>query len=146
MLLDHDAALIIGDTALRTSAGNLQAYDLAWEWRSLTGLPFVLAFWAARPGARRFEGQRPFIASRRLGLAAIDGIARDHSRESGLRPEEIARYLRINIHYYLGSQEQQSLELFYRMARENSLIPGIREITFHREAFREGLQEALGTQ
>ncbi len=146
MLLDHDAALIIGDAALRAATGDLQVFDLAWEWRALTGLPFVFAFWAARPGSRMLEEHRPFLASRRIGLAAIDQIARAHAEGSGLRPAEIAKYLRVNIHYYLGSQEQQSLELFFRKARENSLIPAIQEITFQREDTQEGLQEAMGTQ
>ena len=50
MLQHCDAALLIGDAALRASAAGLRVYDLAAEWYAMTGLPFVFAFWAVRPG------------------------------------------------------------------------------------------------
>ena len=53
MFEDSDAALIIGDPAMRLAASaerlSLTIYDLADEWRELTGLPFVFAVWATRP-------------------------------------------------------------------------------------------------
>ena len=49
---DADAALVIGDPAMRLEASarglDLKIYDLAEEWRAMTGLPFVFAVWAAR--------------------------------------------------------------------------------------------------
>src|SRR5438067_1252144 len=66
MLSQSDAALLIGDNALkfmeqhelpnidnqkalvRLGAEPLEIFDLAERWRFLTGLPFVFAFWAVR--------------------------------------------------------------------------------------------------
>ena len=59
MLREADAALLIGDEALReywqTHEG-LFAYDLGTEWKAWTGLPFVFAVWAVR---RDFAANRP---------------------------------------------------------------------------------------
>jgi len=87
MLHDADAALLIGDPALRVrlkvdalagkSPGNesccggsddeqpvpgvdtLFVYDVAQQWREMTGLPCVLAVWAARRGAATPRGAPP---------------------------------------------------------------------------------------
>ncbi len=50
MLKEHDAALLIGDSALQISLHDspYHLYDLAHEWKQLTGKPFVFAFWAVR--------------------------------------------------------------------------------------------------
>jgi predicted solute-binding protein len=53
MLEQHDAALVIGDNALFADHERLglEKVDLGEEWVGMTGLPFVYAFWAGRPGA-----------------------------------------------------------------------------------------------
>jgi chorismate dehydratase len=59
MLRDADAALLIGDEALRAywdTPADLHSYDLGAEWKSWTGLPFVFAVWAVR---RTYAEQRP---------------------------------------------------------------------------------------
>lgn len=59
MLRDSDAALLIGDDALRAYWGppaELHMYDLGSEWTAWTGLPMVYAVWAVR---RRFAEQDP---------------------------------------------------------------------------------------
>ena len=76
MLEGADAALLIGDAALRADIWDFRIYDLAAEWFEMTGLPFVFAFWAVRPGARLPEGIRPFLASRNLGLESVSATAR----------------------------------------------------------------------
>src|SRR5215813_9196929 len=52
MLKIADAALIIGDPALRIDPTTLpyHSYDLGLEWLELTGLPMVFAVWAGRRG------------------------------------------------------------------------------------------------
>jgi len=51
MLRDADAALLIGDEALRAyweSPLDVHVYDLGREWTDWTGLPMVYAVWAVR--------------------------------------------------------------------------------------------------
>ncbi len=59
MLREADAALLIGDEALRTyweRPGGVRLYDLGAEWTAWTGLPMVYAVWAVR---RSFAEERP---------------------------------------------------------------------------------------
>src|SRR5690606_29028272 len=52
MLLEADAAVLIGDVALRARceapAHGFTVIDLGQAWREWTGLPMVFAVWAAR--------------------------------------------------------------------------------------------------
>ena len=59
MMRDAEAALLIGDDALRAfwdSPEGLYAYDLGAEWTRWTDLPMVYAVWAVR---RSFAADRP---------------------------------------------------------------------------------------
>lgn len=58
MLREADAALLIGDDALRAfwQPTHLKKYDLGTEWTRWTGLPMVYAVWAVR---REFAEARP---------------------------------------------------------------------------------------
>ena len=61
-----DAALLIGDPALYLDheALGLSKIDLGEQWTALTGLPFVWAFWAGRPGVLSRRGARRARARR----------------------------------------------------------------------------------
>src|SRR5215475_13941229 len=52
MLGEADAALLIGDAALRVDPEKLpfETLDLGGEWVAMTGLPMVFAVWAGRNG------------------------------------------------------------------------------------------------
>jgi len=134
MLEGFDAALLIGDVALRADTRDFRVYDLAEQWFEMTGLPFVFAFWAARSGVRLPEGIHPFVASRKLGLESLSAIAREESVNLGLPEPMLETCLRENIHYDLGDEEIRSLWLFYRLAREAGLVASARELTFHDSA------------
>ncbi len=59
MMREADAALLIGDDALRAywqKPEGLTEYDLGTEWTNWTGLPMVYAVWAVR---REFAEQAP---------------------------------------------------------------------------------------
>jgi chorismate dehydratase len=145
MLEGFDAALLIGDAALQADLRDFKVYDLASEWFEMTGLPFVFAFWAARPGVRLPEGIHPFVESRSLGLASLTAIAREESVPLGLPEASLEAYLRDNIHYDLGSEEIRSLWLFSRMARESGIVASVRELEFHEASPpRERLVRAEG--
>ncbi|HEX9428233.1 MAG TPA: menaquinone biosynthesis protein [Candidatus Polarisedimenticolia bacterium] len=142
MLRDHDAALLIGDPALRADTAGLEVLDLGGEWHAATGLPFVFAVWAIRPGATLTDGLRPFLDSRQMGLANIATIARESAERIGSTPGAIEEYLRVNLHYHLGSEESRGLDLFFRQAHELGLIPGLRRALFHETGEREPARAA----
>lgn len=134
MLREHDAALLIGDAALLADTAGLERYDLAEEWFRMTGLPFVFAAWAVRRGTALPGGPRPFLDSCRDGLAHLPEIARREGERSGLPPETIAEYLRVNIHYDLGEAESRGLELFFRRAHDLGLTRAARPLAIRAAA------------
>jgi chorismate dehydratase len=71
MLREADAALLIGDDALRAywnKPADLIEYDLGTEWTAWTGLPMVYAVWAVR---RSFVAEQPAAAQ-----AVVESLSR----------------------------------------------------------------------
>lgn len=132
MLAVADAALLIGDPAL-DAEDRAPHLDLGEEWRRVTGLPFVFAFWAGRPGAVSPAGVRRLREALAAGRGALDAIARDHARGDEALSAALESYLRSNIVYDLGEEEVAGLREFYRRAHALSLIPAVPELRFHAE-------------
>jgi len=119
MLQGADAAVIIGDPALRLEPAALPylALDLGSEWRGLTGLPMVFAVWAARQGHYRPDLAATFLDSCRYGRANLDEIVRQEAGPRGI-PEALAReYLGERVIHELGEEEYRGLEEFLTRAR-----------------------------
>jgi chorismate dehydratase len=128
MLLEHDACLVIGDTALKVDRSRYLAFDLAEEWIRFTGKPFVFAFWAIRRAVlseASVDLATIFQKSRDHGLLPenIDLIAREWSSRLGLSEAEVRSYLTENIHYQLDAGCLEGLQLFYRYAAECGALP-----------------------
>jgi len=134
MLNNADAAIVIGDPALmaleerfnREERGSeeLVYLDLAHEWYSLTGLPFVSAVWCAAPGSPIEESHvQDFLASRDHGLANIDTLATEWAARIPLTVESIRSYLTTNIHYILDEECMEGMRGFFRMAAEIGVLP-----------------------
>jgi len=109
-------------------------YDMVEEWRALSGLPAVLAIWAARPEVATPEVVRDFQESMAQGLLQLDAISIDASKELGLPATDLRRYLSENIDYGLDDENLQGLRLYFRFAAELGLIPGAPEIVMARAA------------
>lgn len=118
MLADSDAALIIGDPALRTTPEELpfECIDLGAEWLALTGLPMVFAAWAGKPGLPFEAVDRLTRSSYDFGRARIDRIVEDEAAQRGIPAALADRYLRHHIRYELGTGEREGLQLFLRLA------------------------------
>lgn len=120
MLAEHDAALIIGDPALRLDPATLPypALDLGAEWKALTGLPMVFAVWAGSESSLTPRAAEDFLASYRWGAAHLDEIAARAALERGFE-EDLARdYLTRNILFELGPAHLAGLDAFRRLVRE----------------------------
>jgi len=154
MLADCDAALVIGDPALRLAieaeqkvtpgadgewicAGaqvglpqfsKLHLYDVVHEWWQLTERPAVLAVWAARPEIATPEVARDFSASLAFGLAHLPGICAEASRELQLPEKELSLYLRTNIDYSLDAENLKGLDEYFTRAARLGLIPGVKAV------------------
>ena len=125
-----DARLVIGDPALKTRLNGFVVLDLAAEWRALSGHPFVFAFWAVAPGVRA-EGLEDLLrASFEAGRRDFVRLARREAEQTGLSEAVVEDYLRHSLHYELTAGDFEGLDLFYRLAAEEHLIPAVRPLEF----------------
>ncbi len=133
MLARADAALMIGDPALRIDAAGHHAtkIDLGSEWRALTGLPFVYAMWTGRPGAASPDQCRALQAARDRGVAHLPEIARDAAVGDPAHESQALHYLRDNLKYSLGERESAGLRRFHELAAEIGLVPSLQPLRFY---------------
>ena len=160
MLQQADAALLIGDPALRLAIacapkarreadsetvspatlvglaepGPLFIYDIVEKWRAMTSLPAVLAVWAARREAVTRELVQDFQDSLVFGLQHVDAIASEAAAEMNLPAGELRRYLLENIDYRLDEENLRGLTRYYQLAAELGLIPKVNIIAMAPEA------------
>jgi chorismate dehydratase len=136
MLAVCDAALLIGDPALRVDRSRYFTLDLAEEWVARTGKNFVFAFWAIRKHA--LAGRNPsavaevFKKSRDHGLSPknLETIAQQWAPRIGLTIEAVRSYLTRNIHYYLDPPSMEGLKLYYSLGTEIGALPNAPELRF----------------
>ncbi len=134
MLAEHDAALMIGDAAMRAPTQGLFVLDLAEEWHAWTGLPFVFALWLVREDAPVPPvpgGVAPFFhKSLEIGQSQLPAIVEEARRSIGWTKLELTEYLTENISYTLGESEQKSLGLFYEKAVRHGFAPEEKPLRF----------------
>jgi chorismate dehydratase len=128
MLKRADAALIIGDPGMTFSRERIVVYDLAELWRKYTGLGFVFAMWMARERDLERVRQLDFKGARDEGLAHVGEIASRYSQTVGLPPSELSSYLLENISFELDEEMSAGLELFYKLAHKQRIIPEVRPL------------------
>ena len=164
MLRESDAALVIGDPALRISlkmeavAGKspsgeqccqgdpdempvpgfetLYVYDVIHQWRELTGKPAVLAMWVGRRDAVTPEVLADFTASKQFGLERVREISEAASIKLDLPPRALERYLTENIHFDLDEENLAGLQLYFEKAAAAGLIPRNKPLEFPQAAAR----------
>ena len=130
MLSEADAALVIGDPALKVDRDRYLITDLAAEWHELTGLPFVFAVWAVRPEVEIPDLPFYFKSSLRYGLSSLDTLVRESAAEMNLDTSEVRSYLTDNLAFFLRDEEIAGLEEFYRRAYKHGLILEPRPLDF----------------
>jgi chorismate dehydratase len=129
---DADAVLLIGDRAMQSCLPGFRfAYDLGQEWHNWTGLPFVYAVWAVRPGADLGEAEDALQEAKRQGLAHVGEIAAAQAPTLGLDAGFCRRYLETVIRFDLGPPELDGLRRFYDLATGLGLAPAGGEVRFY---------------
>lgn len=158
MLQSADAALIIGDPALRIAIKmdqlsnkvpseerccqgdpdempvqgfeTLFIYDVAQQWREMTGKPCVLAIWVGRKEAITPEVVADFQASKEYGVARAREIAEAASIKLDLPVPELERYLTENVRFDLDGNNLAGLNLYFEKAAQLGLIPRNKPLEF----------------
>ena len=125
MLKRCDAALPIGDVALSVAhvGLGLDKYDLCDEWRGLTGLPFVFAFWTGRPEALTLAHVSAIRVARDASVAALDDIADALAATGRVN-------LRQSIHYRLDDDCIAVLQKFFASAVKLDIIRQTQAVRF----------------
>jgi chorismate dehydratase len=118
MLATNDAALLIGDPALFVDHGafGLEKTDLGAAWTEMTGLPFVWAFWAGRPGAAGAGVVAVLQAAAADGMRRTDEIADTYCAGDPGRQAIARAYLRENLLFQLTPRALEGLQTYYAEA------------------------------
>lgn len=138
MLLEADAALLIGDEALQIHyqvPPGLYAYDLGSEWKELTGCKMVFAVWAARRGFAEEnpelvrEVQRSFAHSMSYSLTHVEQVAKDAARWESFDAAFLQSYF-TTLQFSFDLEHQQGLLEYYRRAQALGHIAEVPRLTF----------------
>jgi len=120
MLEVSDAALIIGDPALRIDPASLpwECLDLGAEWVAWTGLPMVFAVWAGRKPVLTADVAAEFRASREWSRSRVDEMVKLAAAERNFDEQLVRRYFTEYIRYELAPRHIEGLETFRRFVRQ----------------------------
>ncbi len=133
--IQTDAVLLIGDRAMKAClSGFRYAFDLGEEWLRWTGLPFVFAVWAVRPGAHLRGVDAALQEAKIRGLENVGVIAQAEAEGLGLDAGFCRRYLETLLRFDLGADEMSGLQRFYELAIKHGLAPAGRSVRFYRGA------------
>lgn len=133
MMQEADAAVLIGDAALRASLHDaprlgLAVHDLGTMWKEWTGLPFVFAVWAARKDYLAREPElvaqvhQAFLASRDLSLEEVGKVADQAARWESFDAELLERYF-TTLDFRFGPDQLAGVSEFARRTGPTTGFP-----------------------
>ncbi len=131
MLTKGDAALLIGDSAIHAIGKYRIIADLGNEWKKLTGKKMVYALWVVRED---FARQHPdkvryvletLLLSKDFAYKNINEVADFISRKKKIDCNFMRDYLH-TLNYDFDSQSVESLELFFRYAKECGIVQDVK--------------------
>jgi chorismate dehydratase len=113
-IIGTTAGLVIGDRAFEQRKISTFIYDLASEWRSITGLPFVFAAWISNKTlSPLFIDQ--FNKANAIGLDHIDEIAKEQQFELF----DLNKYYNLHLSYKLDERKIKAMNLFLQVIQES---------------------------
>ena len=132
----YPARLVIGDAALvmrarhthigRDDRANPLVYDLGFEWKRWTGLPFVFAVWVAQRSANTTAALRAhssLIESRNWGLEHLATLGEQASVQTGIERADCVEYLS-GLDYGLSLPHLKGLTSFFgKLAEAGTIVP-----------------------
>lgn len=132
MLIEADAALLIGDDALRAkykynNDNRLYVYDLGQVWKEYTGLPMVFAVWAIRRdyAEKNLEQvkmiKNTFVDSMQYSLDNIRAVAEKAAQWEEFSADYLVEYF-ASLRYDFDQSKQEGLLEYYKQAHNLGLI------------------------
>ncbi len=126
-----EAVLLIGDKVVSNKLVDYEIEtDLGSCWKSLTGLPFVFAAWAAPMNVDADALACRLSAARDAGVNSAELIAADFG--PGLNwPVTLAkRYLTKRLKFTLGPRQREGMARFLELAKAHKLVEPTQELIF----------------
>ena len=114
----NKAGLVIGDRALNLLGKFDFVYDLAAEWKKMTGLPFVFATWTANKKLNQNFIDN-FNSRLRYGVQNIGQAVDFFENETAKINFDAFKYLNENIDYTLDSKKTEAIELYLKLLNKN---------------------------
>jgi len=137
MFREADAALLIGDDALRIVAAPCpyHVFDIGREWTAMSNHNMVYALWAVRrdfacrhPDAVRHV-HRAFQASLQESIVSIDAIAGEIARWEPFSTEFLKEYFE-TLQFDFKPDLQQGLLHFYELAKKTGALKTVPRLAF----------------
>ncbi|MCX8021027.1 MAG: menaquinone biosynthesis protein [Chitinophagaceae bacterium] len=101
------AGLVIGDRAFEQRKISRYVYDLGWEWKKHTGLPFVFAVWAsAKPLPEDFISE--FDEALDMGIRNIPEVL----KQEDFPIYDLSKYFTQHLSYELNIPKKKAMEKF----------------------------------
>lgn len=126
-----EAILLIGDKVVNHHLIDFDLQiDLGGAWKSLTGLPFVFAVWAA-PAALDTAH-----LARRLGRARDEGVNHARTLAADLGPglgwpvDLAVRYLTRRLRFTLGPRHREAMQVFFDLVARHRHSGPVRQPVF----------------
>ena len=130
MMEGSDAALLIGDPAMKISQEDFHVFDLASLWRRFTDTGFVFAMWMARATAVEAISGLDFAGARDEGLEQIEKIISQYENDLPLPRDEIRKYLTDNITFHVDESLETGMRLYFDLAQKHGLIEDNKPLQF----------------
>ena len=130
MMKDNDAALLIGDPAMKVSLPDVHVFDLASLWRRYTDTGFVFAMWMVYAGAVAAVSDVNFAGARDEGLEQVEQIISQYETVLALPRAEIKKYLTENITFHLDESLERGMRLYFELAHNHGLIDNNKPLEF----------------
>jgi chorismate dehydratase len=125
MLVDHSAALIIGDAAFKLSEldPSITVYDLSEEWFRQTGKTFVHAVVAVRKNIFLSQSQKKLIQQAKIeGCGRIKEVVRGYRGLPSIEAKVLENYLEKKIRYDLDAAAIDGLTHFNNLCYQRGII------------------------
>ncbi|MEW2622199.1 menaquinone biosynthesis protein [Streptomyces sp. NPDC048106] len=133
MMQEADAAVLIGDAALRANLHDgprygLAVHDLGALWKEWTGLPFVFAVWAARRDYLEREPvithqvHQAFLESKKISLEEVDKVAEQAAHWEAFDAQTLAKYF-TTLDFSFGEAQLAAVAEFARRVGPTTGFP-----------------------
>ncbi|MEV0261021.1 menaquinone biosynthesis protein [Streptomyces sp. NPDC050617] len=133
MMQEADAAVLIGDAALRAKMHygpklGLDVHDLGQMWKDWTGLPFVFAVWAVRRDYLEREPRivrkvhEAFLASRDVSLEEVGKVAEQAARWEQFDAPLLERYF-TTLDFRFGAEQLAGVAEFAKRTGPTTGFP-----------------------